>query len=118
MTSTRNKNTIGDYALEQRNFALSREYETYKYSQYGDAYKNALPCLGFNPSHMPRQTFSHNPIEIESALFGINSTNLVNPQTPVVPELKTIPTIKYFNTIPLFMPNPLVVEKNQRPYPI
>jgi len=118
MTSTRNKNMPGDYYLEQRDYKLSNDYELYKNSQYGQAYFNALPCLGFNPSHMPRQTFAYNPIEIESALFGINSTNLVKPQAPVVPQLKTLPTFTYFNTLPLIMPLPLVVENNQRPYPI
>ena len=118
MTSTRNKNTVGDYTLEQRQYCLANEYELYKYSQYGDAYRNALPCLGFNPSHMPRQTFAYNAIDIESAIFGINSTNLVKPQKPVVPEFKTVPTIKYFDTLPLIMPKPLVVENKQRPYPI
>jgi hypothetical protein len=118
MTSTRNKNTPGDYYLEQRDYKLANEYELYKYSQYGKAYKNALPCLGFNPSQMPRETFAYNAIEIESALFGINSTNLVKPQAPVIPEQKSIPTIKYFETVPLFMPAPLVIENKQRPYPI
>jgi hypothetical protein len=118
MASTRNKNMPNDYYLEQRNFALASNYELYKNSQYGKAYKDALPCLGFNPSQMPRETFAYNAIEIESALFGINSTNLVKPQAPVEPEMKTLPTIKYFNTVPLFMPAPLVVENKQRPYPI
>jgi hypothetical protein len=118
MTSTRNKNTPGNYYLEQRDFTLARDYELYKHSQYGAAYKNALPCLGFNPSHMPRDNFAYNPIEIESALFGINSTNLVKPQAPVQAEMKTLPTLKYFNTLPLIMPLPLVVEQKQRPYPI
>ena len=116
MASTRNKNTSGNYILEQRNFSLARDYDSYQHSQYGKAYSNALPCLGFNPSHMPMQTFAHNPIEIEGALFGINSTNLVNPQAKVVPQQKTLPTIKYFDTTPLIMPNPLVIENKQRPF--
>ena len=118
MASTRNNNMPGEYALEQRQYCLANEYELYTNSQYGNAYRNALPCLGFNPSHMPRQTFAHNAIDIESAIFGINSTNLVKPQKPVVPELKTVPTIKYFDTLPLIMPKPLVIENKQRPYPI
>ena len=118
MTSTRNKNTDGNYYLEQRGYALSRDYETYKYSQSGKAYNVALPCLGFNPSHMPRGTLSYNPVEIESALFGINSTNLVQAQPPLKPMLKTIPEFSYFETLKMQMPNPLVIENGQRPFPV
>ena len=118
MASTRNKNTPGNYILEQRNFSLARDYESYHHSQYGKAYSNALPCLGFNPSHMPMQTFAHNPIEIEGALFGINSTNLVTPEKPVNPELIKLPEISYFDRVSLYMPEQLVVQTDQRPFPI
>jgi len=116
MASTRNNNTPGNYNLEQTKYYSTRNYETFVNSQYGMAYKPALSTLGINPSHMPRETFSGNPIDVESALFGINSTNLVSPQKPVNPELKTIPTISFFERMPLFMPNPLVIEHKQRPY--
>ena len=56
--------------------------------------------------------------EMESGLFGINSTNLVNPQKPITPDLKRIPTSVFFDRLPINMPNPLVIEHNQRPYPI
>ena len=118
MASTRNKNMPGDYKLEQCQYTLASNYELYKHSQYGKAYKDALPCLGFNPSYMPLQTFATNAIDVESALFGINATNLVKPQASVKPEVKTLPTVKYFDTLPLFMPAPLVIENKQRPYPI
>ena len=64
---------------------------------------------------MPRQAFSHNSIDIESALFGINSTNMVTPQVPVVPQMKTIKTIEVFKTPKLIMPKEFNPEKNQRP---
>ena len=118
MASTRNNNTKGDYCLQQRDYKDARIYLDYKYSQVGRAYENALPCLGSNPSHMPRSAFSKNSVCIESALFGINSTNLVNPQTPVEPKLKILPEVSYFKRVPLFIPEPLVVENNQRPFPI
>ena len=102
MASTRNNNTKGDYCLQQRSYAQARTYVDYTHSQVGSAYKNALPCLGSNPSHMPRSAFSKNSVCIESALFGINSTNLVNPQTPVDPKLKTLPEVSYFERIPKF----------------
>jgi hypothetical protein len=118
MASTRSNNTPGNYCLQQREYNLSEKYDLYKNSQYGSAYTPAIPCIGYMPSHMPRGTLSRNPVEIESALFGINSTNLVKPQAPVQPELKTIPMQQFFERMPLIMPQPLVIENNQRPLPI
>ena len=118
MASTRNNNTPGDYCQQQKSYKQSLDYNEYQYSQVGRAYKNALPCMGITPSHMPREAFSQNSIEIESALFGINSTNLVNPQKPVVPQLKQLPNVSYFERLQTFMPEPLVVEKYQRPFPV
>jgi hypothetical protein len=51
-------------------------------------------------------------------LFGINSTNLVETQKPVVPQLKTLPDVSFFGRMQLVMPDPLVVEKFQRPFPV
>ena len=116
MASTRNNNTPGNYNLEQTKYYATRNYETFVNSQSGMAYKTALSTLCINPSHMPRETFSANPVDVESALFGINSTNLVSPQKPVNPELKTIPTISFFERLPMCMPKPLVIENKQRPY--
>ena len=116
MTSTRNKNTQSDYNIREKSYKHSREWVDYQYSSNGAAFDNALPCLGFNPSHMPRSAFSHNPVDIESSLFGINSSNLVNPSKNVTPELKIIPIKPYFETMPLIMPEKLVVPRCQRPF--
>ena len=118
MASTRNNNMPSDYCLQQKSYTDTQKYTGYEYSQVGRAYKNAMPCMGITPSHMPREAFSTNSVEIESSLFGINSTNLVNPQTPITPNLKTLPEISYFDRLPTYIPEPLVVEKAQRPFPI
>ena len=118
MASTRNNNTPGNYCLQQRGYSLALDYDLYKNSQYGHAYTPAIPSLGYTPSHMPRNTLSNNPVEIESTLFGINSTNLVSPTPPIRPKLKTVPEIEYFERTPMIMPQPLVMEGNQRPFPV
>lgn len=118
MASTRNINTQNNYKIQQRNFDSIINYELYQNSQSGAAYSPALPVLGFNPSHLSRNDLAYNPVEIESSLFGINSTNLVNPQPNVNPQLKTLPEKSFFKTLPLVMPKPLAIEKNQRPFPI
>ena len=118
MSSTRNINMRDDYSLEQQYYGLARNYTGYKHAAQGCAYQDSIPTIGITPGKMPRGTLSHNPIDIESALFGINSTNLVNPQKPVVPNLKKIPTSVFFDRLQVHMPMPLVIENNQRPYPI
>jgi len=118
MASTRNNNTPSDYCLQQSSYSNSLNYNKYTNSQHGSAYRNALPSLGITPSHMPREAFSKNSVQIESSLFGINSTNLVNPEKPTVPELIRLPEISYFERIQTIMPEPVVIQKNQRPFPV
>lgn len=118
MASTRNKNTPSDYRLQQKSYKLSREWIDYNHSSYGQAYDNAMPAFGITPSHMPRSILSSNSIDIETKLFGINSTNLVSPDTPVNPALNNLPEISFFNTLPMIMPEKMVVSNIQRPFPI
>ena len=102
MASTRNNNTTGNYCLQQRSIRMQREHLEYVHGATGTAYDPALPCLGFNPTHMPASTFSKNPVEIESSLFGI----------------KTVKERAWFATPQLIMPKDLVVSTQQRPFPI
>ena len=115
MASTRNKNTPGNYCLEQREYSEARQYTTYINSAYGYAYDTKLPGNGLNPAQIPSDKLSHNAADIESFLFGINSTNLVNPAPILVPELAQIDSVNIYEKGPVFVPEPLVVEKNQRP---
>lgn len=118
MASTRANNNPANYYLQQQQYKLSKNYRLYENSSNGAAYNPAIPTLGYMPSHMSRDVFSNNSVEIESALFGINANNLVNPQPPVNPELKEIQQKSFFETLPIIMPNPFVIENNQRPFPI
>ena len=81
MASTRNNNTQRDYCLQQRTFHKAYDYELYKYKRL--AYDTRLPCFGINVGYMPNNTLSCNAVNTESFLYGINSTDLVNPnRTP------------------------------------
>ena len=71
MASTRNNNTKGNYCLQQRSIRMQREHIEYVNGPTGTAYDTALPCLGFNPSHMPASAFSRNPVEIESLFLAL-----------------------------------------------
>lgn len=119
MASTRSKNTPGDYCIEQRENRNKIDYKLYEHSQYGTPTLTAFPAAGSAPpSHMSRTAFAKNSIDIENALFGIGSTNLVNPQAPVYPQLQELPTIKFFERNKVIMPEPLVVKKGERGFPI
>ena len=117
MASTREINTPADYCLQQRGINQQYSHASYKYGWIPE--RSAFPCLGIN---MPMMTngynngvLSGNPCAIESALFGIGSTNLANPKAAVTPQLHQMPQVKFFNTLKAYLPEPLVIEKSQRP---
>jgi hypothetical protein len=118
MASTRNINSKRNYSCEQDIFKNIQNYQTYTNSAYGEASTTNLPCLGFGAAAIPREKLAHNPVEIESSLFGIGSTNLVVEQQPITPQLKCLQHKSIVDKIPFIMPEPLVVEKNQRPRPL
>ena len=118
MASTRNKNSSSDFKIEQKTQHLARTYVAFENGYAGKAYEPALTLesVGILPSRMSREIFSSNSVDIDSALFGINSTNLVESQAAVVPHLTNLPEVKFFDRMALFMPDPLVVEKHARPF--
>ena len=118
MASTRNRNTPGNYCLKEKEYFNAQYYALYPNSQYGKAYETNFPGVGFLPAQIPGNQLSDNAADIESFLFGINSTNLVNPAPVFIPEIKTINSINLFKRDPTFLPEPLVIQKNQRPFPI
>ena len=115
MASTRNKNTKGNYCLEQRSYEESRQYTTYKYSSHGEAYTTSLPGNGLLPAQIPWNQLSNNAPDIESYLYGISSTNLVEPTPIIKPELKNLQSANIYEKGPILMPEHLVIEKGQRP---
>ena len=118
MASTRNRNTPGNYCLEQKQYHHLEQYTLYPNSQYGAAYQTNLPGNGLNPGQIPGNKLSNNTSDIESFLFGINSTNLVNPAPVFTPKFKNIESLNIYKKDNIFIPEPLVIEKNQRPFPV
>ena len=117
MASTRNRNTPGNYCLEQKQYQHFENYTLYPNSQYGAAYNTRLPGTGLLPAQIPWNKLSYNAADTESFLFGINSTNLVNPAPALTPELKCLQSANLFETNPVIMPVPQAIPKNQRPFP-
>ena len=116
MTSTRNKNMRNEYKIEQELNNKIMDNNLYLNSQYGKPMDEHIPAIGYIPSHMSRDTFSKNSIDVESCLKGIGSTNLVTPQKPTNPDYKTPNSLNFIDGLQVTLPDPLVIEKNQRPY--
>ena len=117
MASTRNRNTPGNYCLEQRQYAGAEQYMLYANSQHGTAYNTQLPGNGLLPAQIPWNKLSYNAADTESFLFGIGSTNLVNPAPPFKPEIASLSSANIYEKKPIFIPEPFVQEMNQRPFP-
>ena len=117
MASTRNKNSQGNYQLEQSQYRTVRNYNSFENASSGSAYITSIPDIGMIPSKVAPNHFSTNPIEIENMLFGINSTNLANYSPKIIPQLHTPRTSVFFQRQIVIMPKPFVIEPNQRPYP-
>jgi hypothetical protein len=119
MASTRNNNTPGNYACQQRSILESRDYLTYMNSANGYAFQSCLPGDGLLAGQVPYHMLSRNAADIESSLWGVGSTNLVNPAPCLVPEIKELPSANiYEKPAAIFMPEPLVVKSHQRPFPV
>ena len=118
MASTRNINTPGNYCLQQTSFKESSNYTLYPNSQYGSAYDTKLPGNGLNPGQIPDNKLSKNSTDIESFLFRINSTNLVNPAPCFRPELTSLESANIYKKTATIMPLPLIISTEQRPFPV
>jgi len=114
MASTRNKNTIGDYASEKKAIQLQVDYNTYH--SYGVPSLNYFPGDGLLPGKVGSAGLSNNFCDIESYLRGIGSTNLETPQPEIVPSIKHLKSLAVMDKTPLIIPGDLVVEQGQRPF--
>lgn len=113
MASTRNRNATGDYSMEQRENNRLVDYKTYE--TYGVPNQTYLPGNGLLQGRVGAEQISHNSVDIESNLRGIRSTDLVNGAPYFNPMGKNLQSLSVSDRLELIMPQPLVVEKHQRP---
>ena len=113
MSSTRLKNQRGEYRLQQivnHNILNNRTNSIKRISNL-----DAHPQVGINVSHMPNTVLSENAVDIETNLFGIGSSDLVNNRPHITPRLRKLPDVYYYKPTEIFIPEPLVIENDQRP---
>ena len=113
MASTRNRNTQGDYQSEQKlNAGVSTYYTDVCYGLPSTIY---FPGDGLLAGKVGHNDLAYNGMDVESFLWGIGSTNLVQPASEFKPKIKSLKSLNMIDRIPIIIPQPLVVEQNQRP---
>ena len=119
MASTRLKNAPNMYKREVNKYNKHYSNNTYVGKVLHD--KTYLPGLGMNypsfNSGINNSILSSNGADIESALFGIGSTNLVQPKAPVSAQMNNLSNISFFDAKPEtnnMIPEPLVVHNQER----
>lgn len=118
MSSTRNKNTAGNYELEQQYYNKQSEYKTYINSQYGKPQQTQFPGNGLLTGRFAPTELSRNSCDLESFLYGIGTTNLVSPQPKPIAQIYELESLNIIKKLPIILPEPLVIEGNQRPKPL
>ena len=113
MASTRSRNTLGDYQIEQSLNHGHLDYTTYQGRIM--TRDTLLPGLGLKPARLPMNLYC-DLWDIESELRGIGATNLVNPKTTTLlpPKSKGMRTLNIYDQAPVIIPKPLKIPANAR----
>lgn len=112
MSSTSSRNTPGNYRLEQNINNGQLNYGTYV--NYGVPVKTLTPGNGLLHGRVWCQELAYNGIDLESNLWGIGTTNLVEPYFAPTPQFKPTKSLDVAARIPIIIPEPLVVRSGER----
>ena len=116
MSSTRNRNTPGNYKAD--NNINNNRVEYFTNDNYGKQIISYYPGDGLLQGRVASENLSYNNIDIETQLFGIGSTNLVTPKIDSYPQIRNLQSLSIINKPSIIIPEPLIVHKEQRPYPL
>lgn len=119
MASTRLRNSTYTYKREQQTY--EKRFNNVSYVGKSLHKNTYLPDLGINAPRMNNgvihNILSNNGADVESSLFGIGSTNLVNPKKETCADINKLKDIQFFQAKPESnnqFPLPLVVHNNER----
>ena len=116
MSSTRNKNTPGNYAAEKQASQKIHSELMYLHTSRGQAIQTNQPGDGLLQGRVAGRDLAKNDCDIESFLFGIGSGNLESPiQGPIYPDSVPLQSIHISRKIQMVIPKNLGVERDQRP---
>ena len=110
MASTRDRNTTGNYRMEQSANTSFSGWNTTMHETV--AYH---PGDGLGVAKTARAALATNACDIESQLFGIGTANLENPQPEVVPQLKQLKSLAVYDKPKVLLPETLNVSTVNRP---
>tara|TARA_Y100000389_G_C17451896_1_gene515439 strand:- start:320 stop:688 length:369 start_codon:yes stop_codon:yes gene_type:complete len=117
MASTRLKNLPGMYKQESSINNNHMQYKTARHQAIPDT--SRLPTSGINCGVMKggynNNILSSNAADVESSLFGIGLSNLVEKKSFQNPNQNTLGEVKFFEDTYVSLPEPLHIEGNQRP---
>jgi hypothetical protein len=113
MASSRNRNTTGNYEFEMQELNRFRNHILYKGSVSNDT--TYYPGNGLLGCKNPNLILSNNYADIETVLFGIGSTNLVNPKKVENFIFHPFKILDVQERTKAILPEPLVVSKYNRP---
>jgi len=116
MASTRNRNTAGDFRQEQMAKEKFSNYYSYEKSNfYGVPETSYFAGNGLGCAKVAHRNLSSNYCDIETQLFGIGSTNLVNPMPEVKPDIYQLKTAHIADKLPVVAVSKFTPDANQRP---
>ena len=119
MASTRSRNTPGNYAMEQNINDEHHGYMSYEKSAfYGTVSTTYFPGQGLVGMKTAGMNLASNSADIESQLFGIGSTNLVEPRSPIVPDVYQHQSLNVAYKAPVIVPGGFSPAPNQRAMPL
>ena len=113
MAATRNRNMQSDYCLERATYKKGADYNLFENRRV--AKKTGLPCAGVNVGYIPNSELAWNAVSIESQLFGIGASNMIKRKEVEFPRTKKLDDINFFERMDTYIPEPLSLEKGQRP---
>lgn len=115
MANTRNSETVGNFALKESGRTNQFNYKLYKNSGNGEASKTRLPGNGFMGARIGGTSLAGNSVDIESFLFGVGSNAVIKTPDTLIPEPKSVGTVDNYKNPFIYMPDPLIVDRQQRP---
>jgi hypothetical protein len=119
MASTRSRNTPGNYVLEQQINNLQNDYFSFEKSAfYGTVPNTYFPGQGLIGMKTAGMNLAANSADIESQLFGIGSTNLVEPRPSVAPDVYQLNSLNVAYKAPVIVPGEFTPTPNQRAMPL
>jgi len=119
MASTRSRNTPGNYASEQQINNLQNDYYSFEKSGfYGTVPATYFPGQGLIGMKTAGLNLASNSADIESQLFGIGSTNLVEHRPSVAPDVYQLKSLNVAYKAPVILPVQFAPTPNQRAMPL